>query len=475
MGSKDNPSGSDGRTVIRGGARPAADQARSGSMPTNPSRTPQPNATVIYDGPLQPPAPANSGTLFFSGDAPNAAEWGKPGIPARRPPPGNEAKVPFEAVLAAAANVGYSAGNPFLAAAAPLFNLFGRLRQSTAEIDQDQLATHIAEGIREFERKVAATDALPADARIAKYALCETADDVVQNLPGVDKAAWMSRGMLSQFFQTSVSGVGFFDALNKVLSNPETHHELLELMHACLSLGFEGQYRGVAAQRQSLERVRQDVYETLRYFKEKPGAELSPHWQGLSAAMANRSWRIPLWAIAAGAVAIVAGAFFTMRVAIIDEGEAMADDLLALSSSAPVALQRATFVPVKAEPPKPVTTQLERIRAALASDINDGNLAVDQKGEFIVVEINNLLLFASGRAEIKSEFEPIAGRIAAALDPEKGPIKIVGHTDNVKPRKSNAFKSNFDLSVARAKAVETVVAPKICRPRAYRRRGQGRG
>ena len=88
-------------------------------------------------------------------------------------------------------------------------------------------------------------------------------------------------------------------------------------------------------------------------------------------------------------------------------------------------------------------------------------MAVDQKGEFIVVEINNLLLFASGRAEIKAEFEPIAGRIAAALDPEKGPIKIVGHTDNVKPRKSNAFKSNFDLSVARAKAVETVVASKI--------------
>ena len=34
-------------------------------------------------------------------------------------------------------------------------------------------------------------------------------------------------------------------------------------------------------------------------------------------------------------------------------------------------------------------------------------------------------------------------------------------TDNVKPRKSSAFKSNFDLSVARAKAVETIIAPQF--------------
>jgi len=265
---------------------------------------------------------------------------------------------------------------------------------------------------------------------------------------------------LPQFFQTNVAGVGFFEALNTVLSNPETHHDLLELLHACLCLGFEGQYRA-AGQKPSLERVRQDVYETLRYFKERPRPTLSPHWQGLSEAMADRSWRLPVWAVAAAAVALVAGAFFAMRVTITDDGEAAAAELLALNPATPVTIERVNYQPVKEEAPKPVTTQFERIRNALAQDIQTGNLAVEQKGDFIVVEINNALLFASGRAEVKPEFGPIAGRIASALDAERGPIRIVGHTDNVKPKKASAFKSNFDLSVARAKAVETVVAPGI--------------
>ena len=100
----------------------------------------------------------------------------------------------------------------------------------------------------------------------------------------------------------------------------------------------------------------------------------------------------------------------------------------------------------------------------LAKDVVGGGLSIGTKGDFIVVEINNLLLFQSGSAEVKAEFQPIAADIAAALEPEPGPIRIVGHTDNVKPRKSSAFKSNFDLSVARAKAVETVMAPQFSDP-----------
>jgi type VI secretion system protein ImpK len=119
---------------------------------------------------------------------------------------------------------------------------------------------------------------------------------------------------------------------------------------------------------------------------------------------------------------------------------------------------------VKVAPPAATTAQIDRIRSALAKEVEAGGLTVGTKGDFIVVEINNLLLFQSGRADAKPEFQPIAADIAAALEPERGPIRIVGHTDNVKPRKSSPFKSNFDLSVARAKAVETMMAPKFSDP-----------
>jgi type VI secretion system protein ImpK len=274
--------------------------------------------------------------------------------------------------------------------------------------------------------------------------------------------------MLSQFFHVEPSGTGFFEALNKVLASPEAHYDLLELMHVCLSLGFEGQYRGLTREDSNLERVRRDVYETLRYFRARADADISPRWQGLASTMTQSSTRLPLWVVAAAASALLTAAFFALRVFITNEGDAAAGELLALTPSTPIAIERASVAPLaepaKVVPPIATTTQIDRIRSALAKEVEGGGLTIGTKGDFIVVEINNLLLFQSGRAEAKPEFQPIAADIAAALEPERGPIRIVGHTDNVKPRKSSPFKSNFDLSVARAKAVETMMAPKFSDP-----------
>jgi type VI secretion system protein ImpK len=63
-------------------------------------------------------------------------------------------------------------------------------------INRDWLRS-VSDAIRAFDRQIAQADVLPADARMAKYALCETADDIVLNLPGIDKSAWTSNGMLA--------------------------------------------------------------------------------------------------------------------------------------------------------------------------------------------------------------------------------------------------------------------------------------
>ncbi len=94
----------------------------------------------------------------------------------------------------------------------------------------------------------------------------------------------------------------------------------------------------------------------------------------------------------------------------------------------------------------------------LAPEIEKDLVAVEPVGDSIVVRINNLLLFESGSADVKPDFEQLAQRIGAALNKEPGQIHIVGHTDNVKPKASSRFKSNFDLSVKRAQAVADVLA-----------------
>ena len=408
----------------------------------------------------------SSGTVLLQGPTPEAAAGAASGVQQ-------------DALLDATNGVKYAAANPLLAAAAPLLMLLGQLRLMPVERQAAPLAEHMAEAIETFDRAIAKAGVAEEDARIAKFALCETADDLVGNLPWPSRDSWQRHSLVARFFHTQPTGGGFYEALNKILAKPEAHYNLLELMHACLSLGFEGQYRRLGKGRDTLERVRRDVYETLRYFKPRAD-DISPRWQGVAAAMPKPKTRLPLWAVAAAAATLVTGAFFGLRVLITNEGDATAGELLALNPSTPVTIERANVTtptePAQASPPPPAvpdTTQIDRIRAALAKEIAAGGLSVGEKGAFIVVEISNQLLFASGQAELQQQFQPVAADIAAALDAEAGPIKIVGHTDNVKPKTSSAFKSNFDLSVARAKAVQAMMAKLLKDPSRLSADGKG--
>ncbi|TIP89022.1 MAG: type VI secretion system protein TssL [Mesorhizobium sp.] len=474
MSSKDDPFGPAGKTVIRAPRRaekpapaphrPVPDDGQPGSSRVKDS--------TVFDPSVGRHAPPGwtSGTVIYQAADPGAAAANGSFAAA----PGIQQDI----LLQATDGVKYSAANQILAAAAPLLMLFGQLRLMPVERQAEQLAEHVAEAIEKFDRTMEKAGVAEEDARIAKFALCETADDLIGNLPWPKTDAWAQHSMLSQFFHVVPTGSGFYEALNKILAAPEAHYDLLELMHACLSLGFEGQYRGLAREDNNLERVRRDVYETLRYFRARADDDISPHWQSLAVSSPQSSARLPLWVIAAAASALLTAAFFALRVFITNQGDALAGRLLALDPSTPIAIERATVVPsaapVKVAPPVATApSQIDRIHAALAENIARGGLTVGTQGKFIVVEINNLLLFQSGRAEIKPEFGPIAADIAAALEPEPGPIMIVGHTDNVKPRKSSAFKSNFDLSIARAKAVAAMMAPRFSKPSRISVEGKG--
>ncbi|TPI09590.1 type VI secretion system protein TssL [Mesorhizobium sp. B4-1-3] len=470
MSSKDDPSRPADKTVIRAPRpkqKPLAAPERSGLEGVRPAASPSREATVFDPGGgRQMPTGWSSGTVLFQGPTPGAAANAAPGVQQ-------------DVLLDAAEGVKYTAANPILAASAPLLMLLGQLRLMPVDRQAAPLAEHIADAIETFDLAIARAGVADENARIAKFALCETADDLIGNLPWPSKDSWLQHSLVARFFHTQPTGAGFYEALNNILARPEAHYDLLELMHACLSLGFEGQYRGLAKERDTLERVRRDVYDTLRYFKPRAGEDISPHWQGMAAALPKPRARLPLWAVAAAAATLVTAAFFGLRVLITDEGDATAGELLALNPSTPVTIERASVAaptePAPSPPPPaaPDTAQIDRIRAALAKEIASGGLSVGEKGAFIVVEINNQLLFPSGQAELKPQFQPVAADIATVLDAESGPIRIVGHTDNVKPKKSSTFKSNFDLSVARAKAVQAMMAKQLKDPSRLSADGKG--
>lgn len=469
------PPEADDRTIFRDPARgpqgPAGARGTRGGEPAGPAASPEPTTFDPSAGAHAPRGWAPTGTVF------DPAGRGAEAV-------GDREGVPQADLLGALSGVGYEASNPLVVAAAPLLMLLGDLQLVATRRDMEALGRHLAESVRGFERAAAESAVAETEARIAKYALCETADDIVGNLPGIKRESWLRDGMLARFFRADEAGRGFFQALNTLLANPEGHADLLELMHLCLAIGFAGQYRGRPGGPQMLEQVRRDVYASLRYFRPRPEPELSPQWQGLSETMLPGRRKVPLWVAAGLTAGLLAVLFFSARTVVTAGGDRLEGALLSLNPAGRVVLRHAAFEPRReapappAPPPPPARTvprsqEIDRIRRGLADDISQGALKVSAKGDFIVIAVNNVALFDAGKAQTRPSFSPIAGRIGFALDREPGPIRIVGYTDNLKPGRTSIFKSNYDLSVARAEAVARLIRPKLADPSRVSVEGKG--
>lgn len=406
--------------------------------------------------PAMPPQPAGGSSDWMGARSPSDGFFPEAGRPEPTPRRAPTQRISLDAALRAR-TAGLSAeANPITASAASLLLLFGRLRSQVVDMQAVPLMQHVTQEIEVFERTMLENGVDPQDAMIAKYCVCGTADDIVQNLPGTDRSVWLQYSMVARFFNKRTSGVGFFQEVDKALADPIRKYNLLELMLTCLSLGFEGQYRAMPGGELELQRVRRQIYETLRRVKPRGDDDISPHWKGVEMAARRNFARTPIWVFALLACVVLAGAYMTMRTLLADDGNALAAQMTSLHPAEPVRITRLAAVTAYIAP-EPKTPQIDRIRAALADERDAGQLKIDTRGDFILIEVNNLVLFASGKADVKPEFTELATSIAAALDAEPGPVRIVGHTDNDPVSARSPFKDNFDLSVARARAVSTVM------------------
>src|SRR6201987_5531068 len=90
--------------------------------------------------------------------------------------------------------------NPILRSAGPLLLLLGRLRVALARASFANLMEIVADSIKFFEKDIRAAGISEGQANTAKYIICATADDIVQNIPTEDRHVWTQYSMLSRFF-----------------------------------------------------------------------------------------------------------------------------------------------------------------------------------------------------------------------------------------------------------------------------------
>jgi chemotaxis protein MotB len=95
---------------------------------------------------------------------------------------------------------------------------------------------------------------------------------------------------------------------------------------------------------------------------------------------------------------------------------------------------------------EPLRRDLEK---ALEEEIKKGAITLRDGQDGLIISLSELGFFDSGSAEMRQTAEGSFQRIAQLLASRRCGVRVEGHTDD-RPIRTSAFKSNWDLSTARA-------------------------
>jgi type VI secretion system protein ImpK len=413
------------------------------------SQTPD-DPFALGDATILRPRPRKRSGLTRAGDPPS--ERAQPPNDARRAP----ASATGYATAAAAANAGADipAGstNPLLHAAVPLLVLAAELRGRSASADVEGVRQHAVQEIRNFEDQLRRAAVPPEDVLAARYALCTVIDEAVLNTPWGARSGWAGQSLLVTFHRESSGGEKFFQILDRVLREAQRYVALLEVLHACLALGFEGRYRLEERGPAKLAEIRQNLYRVTQSVRGSAETDLSPHWRGVEDRRNAVVRFVPLWVVAAACSVMLLGCFILFSAWLGERTDGIN-----------VQLANVGLEPLYAAAPAQRAPRVS-FRTLLAPQISQGLVGVEERDDgrtFITLTAPDL--FASASETLNTRYRELIGAVGAAAQQVPGRLTVIGHTDD-QPVRSLRFGDNYQLSRARAVEVANLLRAMLREP-----------
>lgn len=357
--------------------------------------------------------------------------------------------------------------NVMLAEAEPVLALLAAVRAGRVRMPMPEFHRECSKAIATFERAIAPQ--YPEEKRQrAKYAVCATADDVAQNLPGIgtDGAEWARRSMVVHFFHENIGGDRFWQLVDDMLRVPSDNLDLIELFHACLAAGFEGRFRVMPDGRRRLQEIMTRLHGALPHVRSLSQIELVPNWRGETAPAARIGLNV-LALAAAGALALLVLVYAVLRLMLASSGDLPTDRLAALNPDTRVTLSRPA-----AEMAAKQSAQASRIARFLAPEIRERLVTVEEDAQTVRVRTTVGQLFESGSDALENGRETLFHRIGRAIEAERGLVLIEGHADNDRVA-TVRFPDNMALSEARAETVGKLIRNDLSDPGRVSTKGLG--
>ncbi|WP_416412149.1 DotU family type VI secretion system protein [Pantoea sp. App145] len=351
--------------------------------------------------------------------------------------------------------------NILVAAANPLINAIPQIRHSVSHDDPARLRQQLIDQIRRFELSCQQSGLSYEVIIGARYCLCTALDEAAALTPWGSRGVWTSNGLLVTFHNETWGGEKFFQLLAKLSQNPRQHILLLELIYFCLLLGFEGRYRVLDNGRSQLETIKQRLLQMIRGVRGSYASALSVH--PTDQPVLRKLWRpmIPLWACAA--VAALGACLFYIIL-----NWRLGDYTTPVLAN----IYQTSLPEIQIRNPAPPPPAALNLKTFLKPEIDAGLVAVRDEADQSVVTLKGDGLFTSGATTVRGRYEAVIQRIAAAMNNVSGKILVVGYTDNV-PIRSARFASNYELSLARAQSVQTLLQQQLAQPNRVKAEGRG--
>ena len=89
------------------------------------------------------------------------------------------------------------------------------------------------------------------------------------------------------------------------------------------------------------------------------------------------------------------------------------------------------------------------LASALQDEVRNNQVEVETRGRKIVIRVQEKGSFKSGSADLEPEFYSVIDKLVELLSDLEGNVAVEGHSDSI-PIRTSRFRSNWDLSAARA-------------------------
>ncbi|GAA0754531.1 DotU family type VI secretion system protein [Ideonella azotifigens] len=348
--------------------------------------------------------------------------------------------------------------NPLLTLANRLLLLVPQLRATRRVDDPAALRNALAQGIRDFAAQAAAAGIAPERVMATRYVLCTMIDEAAADTPWGGSGVWASHSLLSMFHNETWGGEKVFQLMARLAEKPDVNRDLLELIYAVLTLGFEGRYRVIDNGRAQLEAVRDRLAQILKTQRGDHAPALAQHWQVEATRQRRHLGWLPLAASAAVMALLLVGVYLALSLSLAERSDPVFGQIQSLRLTPPVV----------APPPPPAKPRLAQF---LQPDIKSGQVVVRDEVDRSVITLRGDGLFPPASATLAPEREALMLRIAAALAQMPGAVLVTGHSDS-SPIRTPRFPSNWHLSDERAQAVRQLLVSHQVAPERVRAEGR---